>query len=184
MIICPVCEHQQAQGSECDVCGKRFVAANDAQVPVARMPELELTQIANPKLVAPAETVAELERTRLPSVPEVPAVPMPDLDLARAADLNVPVEPLMGMELHREAPPAEPATPAPTGAVTCRYCRNVQAAGLMCDRCGMRLPKYTASAEAAKTSSAEGAIVVHGCGAKTPSGARCTSCGTFVPLQE
>ena len=30
------------------------------------------------------------------------------------------------------------------GAVTCRYCRNVQSTGSLCERCGMKLPQIVA----------------------------------------
>lgn len=188
MIVCPVCEHQQAQGAECEVCGKSFGKVAAPAVPVAPMAELEGTRIqaAAAAVAAPVIAMPELEVTKLQSGPDLPVTPVPELDRARANALNVPVERMADMDLGRE--PENPAerTAAPTGPVTCRYCRNVQVDGLVCDRCGMRLPRYVPSANAAvaasTSASGEAPTIMHACGARTQVGARCTSCGVFVPL--
>lgn len=183
MIICPVCEHQQALGTECDVCGKQLAAPRQAQVPVDRMPDLELTPLVRPGIPVQQMPMPDLDRGRAPSVPELPGAPMPELDMGRASQVSVPVERIADLERHREDAGGDPATPAPIGAVTCRYCRNVQAEGAICDRCGMRLPRYVAAAAPVELGSPEDAPTVrHACGVKTRAGAPCESCGVFVPL--
>jgi hypothetical protein len=190
MVVCPVCEHPQASGIECEVCGKRFGAAPEAPVAIARIPELEATAVVASNAPAPPTApIPDLERTRANTTPEVPVVPIPDLVRTRLNTApEVPAAPMPGLESHAAAP-VGPRTAAPTGVVTCRYCRNVQAKGLLCERCGMRLPKVArpgGEADAAAAASAkkkdDPVIVRHECGVKTPAGDRCTSCGVFVPL--
>ena len=65
MIICPVCEHPQAQGDECDQCGKRLSAPRGPGVAaVAPLPDLELTPHAGGKAPVPVERVPEIAPTR------------------------------------------------------------------------------------------------------------------------
>ena len=188
MIVCPVCEHPQAQGFECDVCGKQLVPPRQIALAVAPLPELEQTQYADRAASVPVTALPDVELTRFDSsAPVPPAPPMPDLDLVRAEAIDVEVQPLPDLEGHRlvDLSPAE-RTPAPGGAVVCRYCRNVQAEGLMCDRCGMRLPRLpsTVEASAEQASVEERPIVLHACGGRTRAGGTCSSCGAFVPLSE
>ena len=97
MIVCPVCENQQAQGDTCDVCGKRLVAAGVVAVPVTPMAELEGTRQPTAGAVAvallpeleqtaqvkgadlPAQSLPELERTVLPGGPDAPVERVVDL---------------------------------------------------------------------------------------------------------
>jgi hypothetical protein len=141
--------------------------AAPAAVPVQPLGELERTQLARgPDL--PAQALPELERTQLPKAPNAPAPPVPDLDLGRAPDDGV-------------------RTAAPTGAATCRYCRNVQASGLVCDKCGMRLPKVIAPAAApakARGRDDEPVYVRCKCGVRTRAGEPCNSCAVMVPWPE
>ena len=197
MIVCPVCEHAQAHGSECDVCGKSFPRGIAREVPVERLPGLEVTRVdagettaGLPVRVAPVEG---LEHTPLKGGPDLPVVPIPELERAAdrsAASVPVPVMRLGELEVHREepTPPTErTAMPTPGAPITCRYCRNVQAQGLVCDRCGMRLVRYmndpstSASGPVARRRADEGTVVLHKCGVRTRVGAPCTSCGVFVP---
>jgi hypothetical protein len=58
VIVCPLCQSQQAQGVECDVCGRPFpesmvADAGHAAAPVEAVPGLETTQIAEPPSTAP-----------------------------------------------------------------------------------------------------------------------------------
>ena len=181
-MICPVCEHQQDFGVECEVCGRELGAfaglgappvATQAieglevtlaqplgEVPVERFAELEVTRFATGKEL-PAEAMQELERNGSDPVGTVAAERMPGIDEDRVADDGVRTE-------------------APTGPVTCRYCRNVQAEGLLCDRCGMRLPKVaevilegTIVGEAGE----EAQVRCKACGARGKAGHRCSECG-------
>lgn len=181
MIVCPVCEHQQAQGFECENCGKQLARpAVAAAAPVTPMLELEQTRVvaserlnvavqpladleqnqqtAGPDL--PAQLVAELETTALPKAAAVPTAPVPDLDTGRAVDDGQ-------------------RTAAPSGAVTCRYCRNVQASGTICDKCGMRLPKAPAP-RTQQAAAEDGWTICTDCGTRALIGRLCPSCGTRV----
>ncbi len=159
MLVCPLCEHPQAGGDLCEVCGKklsghaagtpaiptleglepvRFELALD--VPIGQLPGLEPTHHA--PVAAGLELVPDIERTRLEPV-VVGSDPVPGLE-----------------HTHLEPIPEEDA-PAPMPA--CRYCRTPAMPGeVLCSLCGMRLPVFQATA---------------GDVAEGPP-ARCPSCGT------
>lgn len=142
MIICPVCEHQQAQGDECDNCGKKLqVPKAAAAVAVPTLPELEQTQHLGGRVAVDAPVLAELDHTRQQAGPDLPPQVVQDMETTRAAPVDkITVEAVPELDTGR-APDDGVRTAAPTGAVMCRYCRNVQAEGMVCDRCGMRLPR-------------------------------------------
>lgn len=188
MITCPVCEHPQGQGFECEQCGKDLSgvlgALGPPPIPIAPIDGLEVTvpekvgEVATGRVeglevnavVAPnapggeGPAMPELERTGVPAVGEVPVAPLAEKAEDRAPDDGV-------------------RTAAPTGAVTCRYCRHVQADGAICERCGMRLPKLAvAAAVSAGRGSAEPVEArCRSCGVKGHAGARCTDCGRMIP---
>src|SRR5512140_1860079 len=88
MVVCPVCEHTQAAGAECELCGHRLHVSLDADQPVVTMEGLEST--LQPTAPAPPpEVVPGLELTGAAPV----ATPGED----RIADLeqtgNAPVDP-------------------------------------------------------------------------------------------
>jgi hypothetical protein len=180
MIVCPVCEHQQAPAAECAVCGKPLVVQAVPEPPPKRMTELEVTRFSAGAVRS--TPLAELESTRIAVGPALPAVPLPEIDLGRAPAGDVRVAPMGDLETGRFVDPSE-RTPFPAGAVTCRYCRNVQSEGMLCDRCGMRLPRYVAPAVESGAASAEDAPRVrHACGSMTRAGMLCSTCGVHVPL--
>ncbi len=168
MIICPVCEHQQAQGVECEVCGKRFTEAGTPAVAVTTLPELEQTQLAGGRAPVATAAIPDLEVTRQQSSPEVAVQRIQELDTGRAMQVGA-------------------KTAAPT-AVLCRYCRNVQASGAICDRCGMRLPKLRMESPEAK---APGELPEAGAWVQCPkchgharAGRACSDCGAHIPAAE
>ena len=175
MIVCPVCEHQQAQGAECDVCGKRLVAGvSEADLAVARVEGLEPTLQA--PVDAPAERVAELEPTRQESGGSAFAPdPTPDLEATGAAPVDVEVDPTPDVERITSETSGDAPTAVPVFA-TCRYCRTPAAPGeRICTRCGMRLPVVSEGAAAA---SAAAAVRLCSCGAPVRVGASlCPVCG-------
>lgn len=63
MRICPLCEHVQEQGDECENCGRPFAAS-------ASVPEF-------------VEPLPDLELTREPEVGEVRVLPLPQMDPGR-----------------------------------------------------------------------------------------------------
>jgi hypothetical protein len=186
MIICPVCEHQQAQGAECEVCGKKLTETVAVAVAVARMPDLEQTQLAGGRAPVQTAAIPDLELTRQQSTPEVYVQPVPELDTGRSAAAgNVVVAPVQDMDTGRAV--ADWArTAAPSGPVVCRYCRGVQETGAVCDRCGMRLPKVRQEhPEAASARAADGERArCRQCHTPGHAGRACVTCGTLVPAEE
>lgn len=180
MIVCPVCEHQQAQGNACDNCGKVLTVVKGAEeAPVTTLVELERTAIANPKLAVAAEAMPELELTKMKVGPDLPAQQLPELDRHQIASAGpVAVEAMPDMDRGREQDDGERTQLS--DQIVCRYCRNVQASGVLCDKCGMRLPKPAATAAAASKGKVDPdavVLVLCGCGAKAVAGRRCGSCG-------
>jgi hypothetical protein len=141
MIVCPVCEHPQATGSECEVCGKRFAPGALPVVPVAPMEGLEPTRQGAVELdpFSPGGRIAELEPTLAAPV-DAPEERTPGLDPTRAAPVDVDSEAMPGIERHQDAIPDDAPTALPIAPV-CRYCRTPAVPGeRLCSRCGMRLP--------------------------------------------
>lgn len=190
MVICPLCEHQQAFGFECDQCGKdltalaglgglgpppaqivpidgldQTVAERVGPVPTERVGDLEVTQFAD--VAVAVEAVSDLDTGRASQVGEVPVEPMIDLTLDRAVDDGV-------------------RTALPTGALRCRYCGHSQASGAACERCGQRLPAASTEAAPAQrraTGQVE-KVRCRSCGAPAVAGGRCGDCGREVPAGE
>jgi hypothetical protein len=185
MIICPVCEHPQAQGDECEQCGKRLARPRTVAAPVAPLPELELTPHVGGKAPVPVERVPELAATREAPVPAPAPERMPDLEPTASAPAgNVVDAPLLELDTGREADDGQ-RTVLAVGAVTCRYCRNVQAQGAVCETCGMRLPRVRPAAAAVSREEAEGAIArCPRCHVRGRVGRPCTDCGTVVRAAE
>ncbi len=185
MIVCPVCENPQAQGNVCDQCGKILVATKVPDLPPVSMPELEVTVHAGGRANVVSESMPELDVTRHRAGPDLPAQLVPDLDPSRTSVGEVAVQKMGEMDATRFED-AEPKTAAPVGAVTCRYCRNVQAEGLLCDKCGMRLPRVAAAPAALKLGGldAQGLMKCTACGVQTLPDRRCGACGVFAATPE
>lgn len=186
MVICPVCEHQQEFGFECDVCGKDLGGLNALGPPPVQAERIEGLEVTIPEKVGevPVERVGELEGTHHGKVEVAPDV-TPDLDLGRAPDVGaVQVERVADLTVDR-APDDGVRTALPTGAITCRYCRHVQATGNVCERCGMKLPRVAAAAAAPAPTARKGEPIkvrCKACGAPATAGERCTDCGNEVPF--
>lgn len=187
MIVCPVCEHQQAFGVECEICGKDLGDLGELGPPPAAVQAVEGLEVTIPDRVGevPVERVGELEaNAHVGGAMPVPVEVVPELDLGRAGEVGaVPVERMPDMQQDR-APDDGVRTALPTGAVTCRYCRNVQATGLICNNCGMRLPKAPTPQAAAATptqSFSRGDVRCKACGAPAIPGQRCSECGALAP---
>ncbi len=183
-----MCEHPQAQGTECEVCGKKLTAPAPVAVAVAPLPDLEGTQLAGGRAPVPVAAIPDLELTRQQAVQTGAVQPIQDMDTGRSvAAGNVVVAPVQDMDTGRAASDGY-RTAAPMGPVVCRYCRNVQETGAVCDRCGMRLPKARLAPTPVAT---QGALVPSGewtkctkCMTNTRAGRACVSCGTHVPAAD
>jgi hypothetical protein len=173
MIVCPVCEHPQPHGGECEVCGKRLGHGPSA-ADLALPPVDGLEPTGHPPSDAGAERLLDLEPTRHAAVRHVPDA-TPELEATRMAPVDVEVEPVPDVEPTGASPvPGDGPTAVPSSP-TCRYCRTAAAPGeRVCGRCGMRLPVYAARAEGA------GPVALHRCtcGAAVVHGTSlCPSCG-------
>ncbi|HSN13677.1 MAG TPA: hypothetical protein VLT61_03540 [Anaeromyxobacteraceae bacterium] len=182
MIVCPVCEHPQQSGAECEVCGKRFAAGSLPVPPVPPMEGLETTEYAPVDLGFDAGgTLPELEATLAPPV-DAPEERIPGVEPTRAAPVDVDAPPMADVERIQAELPGDGLTPLPL-APTCRYCRTPAVPGeRLCSRCGMRLPVI----DAALTSrTADGVQQCSNCGAMT-SRELCPACGnrlSSAPLE-
>jgi hypothetical protein len=184
MFVCPVCEHQQETEAECEVCGKPLGASRPLNPPIQPLPDLEVTRYSVGAVSAPA--LAEIERTQLGGGRPLPVVSisMPELERGRVSIGEVPVESLGDLDVGRFQDSSE-RTPAPVGAVSCRYCRHVQAKGILCEKCGMRLRAYATAPESSASGELrpeDAPVVRHACGAMTRAGTVCSSCGIHVAL--
>ncbi len=190
MVTCPVCEHQQASATECENCGKGLSGAARAkvEVPVQPVEGLEATFAAAVGEV-PVERLGELEVNAREATGPVSVERLAEVEPSRfEVAQEVPVERLPDMAEDR-VPDDGVRTALPQGPVTCRYCRNVQAEGILCEKCGMRLPKVAAPQPAVVA----GAIDPNAqkiwtrcrkCGAPAAVGHRCGDCGHEVPVPD
>jgi hypothetical protein len=171
MIVCPVCEHAQAEGAECDVCGRRLLHGPGAIPAVAPVEGLEPTMHAAAG-DAGLDPVDELEPTRLLSGPDAPPEVAPDVERTAVAPVDVAVEPVPDLEPTAAELPGDAPTAVPA-FVTCRYCRNPAMPGeRVCGHCGMRLPSFERAPDAAA-----GVQRICSCGAPLRSAGPCPLCG-------
>lgn len=141
MIVCPVCEHQQAAGSECEICGRHLAEGRGTDAPVAPLEGLELTTLAPAGAAAlPAPPVEGLEVTAFERAEEpLLAELVPGLEATRAEPVEVVVEATPDVERVQAGLPDDGPTLLPI-VLTCRYCRAEAGPGeRICGRCGMRL---------------------------------------------
>lgn len=187
MIVCPVCENQQAQGDACDVCGKAFgTAAAPQDLPAAPLAELEETRLEGGDAPVAVQALTDLEVTRQRGGPDLPAAPVPDLERTRLeAQSDTPILPLDELELGRAEDDGQ-RTEVPFGALVCRYCRHEQMVGAFCDNCGMRLPRFDAPVvEGLPTFGDEDVWgTCPKCGSRAKVGRACGSCGVVMQMPE
>jgi hypothetical protein len=176
MIVCPVCEHAQPSGTECEACGKRLLTGPAGIPAVAPLEGLEATALA--PVDADGEPVPGLDPTRHEPV-EVEALPAVELEPTHAAPVDVSGEMIPDVERTAQAGiPDDGPTQLPMDVV-CRYCRTPAEPGeRVCGRCGMRLPVYELVLEALVDDDGEpvGPQPCPSCGVPA-SGSRCPTCG-------
>ena len=149
MTTCPLCEHQQEVGDECQVCGHSLVARVEAEVLVGAIEGLEPTLLGEPGAVDEVEPLPGLEPTLQAGAGEVGADPVPDLEPTAAAPVEAAGQPVPDLEPTAAAPSGDAPTELPLFPV-CRYCRTPTGPGeRICGRCGMGLPIGTAPASPA-----------------------------------
>jgi hypothetical protein len=167
MLTCPVCEHTQAEGAECEVCGKKLLHGLAAIPQVPPVEGFEPTRHSD--VPAAADPFPDLEPTAQAAA-DAPEDPAPDLDRGRADPVDVAGEPVPGLERTADAIPDDPRTAVPA-IVSCRYCHTPASSGeRVCARCGMRLPVYAGAAD-------QGPVARRcGCGTAV-TGPLCPTCG-------
>jgi len=175
---CPVCE-SPVSGWACEVCGRQLGAPPPSAAPVAALEGLELTELPGlPAAGERFEAAPDVEPTLRAAVPEVRGDPVVGLEGTEPGGPDVAAGGLADIDLGREtvveAPTVVPA------AATCRYCRHVQASGLFCDRCGMRLPWPIPANDAASAAPVE-RVACPRCFERTPADhSRCGACGALL----
>jgi hypothetical protein len=177
MIVCPLCEHAQAEAGECEECGKRLSGVPGAAARVAPLEGLEPTgHAAAQSAEAPAvDGVDGLEATSHAPVGEVAPLPV-ETEPTRAAPVDVDGPALEGLEHTSSEIPGDGPTPLPV-FVTCRYCRTPALPDeRICGRCGMRLP--VAAGPRGDPAAEVGRVC--GCGALVRGGV-CPACGARPP---
>lgn len=187
-MICPVCEHQQAFGLECEVCGKVLGGLDGLGPPPVREERVEGLEATLSDAVGDVaiERMGDLELSRYADV-QVAVQAIPDVEPNRAADVgDVQVERIGDLTVDR-VPDDGQRTALPEGPLTCRYCRNVQAAGAMCERCGMKLPQVIIVPQiigGALLSAEDVKVRCRSCGAPATAGKKCSDCGHEVPYPD
>lgn len=173
MIVCPVCEHPQASGTECEVCGKRFAPGLLPVDAVAPMEGLEPTVLPGGDLdPGPLPTIPELEATAAAHV-EIVEDPTPGIEATRTAPVDVDAPLIPDIERIEQGIPGDLPTELPIAPV-CRYCRTPAVPGeRLCSRCGMKLPVIDVEVVPAGT---EGLHLCTNCGAMTTR-ELCPACG-------
>jgi hypothetical protein len=178
--VCPVCEHAQEVGFECEVCGKDLSGPLEGLGPppisIEAVPEFEVTTYA-PVGDVPTEGFGDLEANAFAKTADAPVNSTPDLETSALPPAGeVAVDRVPDISEDRVADDGQ-RTAALSGQVTCRYCKNVQPLGTVCDRCGMKLPTPLAT-------DLEKPVVAlvrcRACGAPGPVGERCKECGRVV----
>jgi hypothetical protein len=173
MIVCPVCEHHQEAGSECEVCGRHLVAGRGTDAPVVPLEGLEQTAFA--AIPTPAAgldaALADLEATRFEAADVLLVEVVPDVEPTRAEAVEVEVEATPDLERTLAEPLDDGASPILASAV-CRYCRTEAPPGeAYCGRCGMHLSTYQPPASSPSVPPA-----ICSCGAPVTR-SRCPACG-------
>ncbi len=174
MIVCPVCDHSQAEAGACALCGSPLAVESDLAAGPAPLEGLEPTGHA--AAWAPeASPVDGLEPTAHAPAGAVAPPPL-EIEQTRIAPLDVDAPALDGLERTAQQGPGDEPTPLPV-FVTCRYCRSPALPGeRICGQCGMRLPVAVGAGGAPASPGGR----VCGCGALVR-GRTCPSCGARPP---
>jgi predicted amidophosphoribosyltransferase len=180
MVVCPLCEHPQATGEDCEVCGKRLTGPGVVPLPVEALPGFEPT-VAAATGAAYADPMPGLEPTLMAPVDAV-ALPATEVEPTRMAPVNPPVEVVPGFE-PTEAEPIPGDAPAALPAVrVCRYCRTpAPPSDVICGGCGMKLPAFGPGPADVAASGEPAPVRCFSCATLNSGPERfCSGCGALV----
>lgn len=181
MITCPLCEHQQGFGLECEHCGKDLGTLDDLGPPPANAEPIEGLEVRDTVGTVSTEPLSQLERTVFEPV-EVSPDQTPEIEATAVEEVgDVVVEAVPDLSLDR-VQDTGPRTQLDQGTVTCRYCRQVQRPQALCAACGMSLPRRVEQIPQSSTRRPEDVMTrCRACGAPAKAGQRCGDCGHEVP---
>ncbi len=179
-MICPLCDHAQRDGFECEVCGRSLLSLEEPPVFVEMTADLQPTTIeeAAPKdYLFSTEEIPGFETTnQTPGAVEL-GPRLTDFEATANREdsaLVLAIEPIDDLEherFHDEAPRA-----AGVGAVTaCPNCGVAGPAGSHCDSCGAKLPPMPLIVGVAIGGAT---ALCRACGTQGQAGRRCVACGT------
>jgi hypothetical protein len=181
-MTCPVCE-APATSRVCEVCGHAFAPEERPSAPpLSSLPDLDIRQPGIGE--GPVLPLLDLEPTRFQPAAGQAILSEGDWERTGVEDIpDVIAGGLEELDTGRDVAPSE-RTPQSLGSVVCRYCRNVQTAGLMCDHCGMRLP-WSAKASGAVVPELDRDALVRcpSCGIRTYQRERCAGCGSRLTAE-
>jgi hypothetical protein len=157
MVRCPLCEHEQPSGEQCEVCGRRLASSAGAALEVPAIEGLEPTSHA--AVDADSEPIEAFEPNAIGALAIDGALPADPLALpvdGAPADppqawvertAQDPVAAPQAAALSDVEPTAHASPPPPPhdpfALAVCRYCRTPAAPGdVFCERCGMKLAIY------------------------------------------
>jgi hypothetical protein len=139
VIACPVCEHLQDAGAECEVCGRALATLGGVDQPVTALEGLEPTALASDRAGGEVAPLPDLEPTLQPAAGPVAALHLAELEPTRAPRVEATGEVVPDLEPTAAPPSGDGRTELPLFPV-CRYCRTPAGPGdRLCGRCGMRL---------------------------------------------
>ncbi|MGI5865013.1 MAG: hypothetical protein ACOX6T_23580 [Myxococcales bacterium] len=172
-----MCEHPQSQGTVCDVCGKVLVASQPINLVREVLPELETNTVPGADANAVIERLAEIDEYR---ASHVQIAPEPLAEMERTEHPAVvlgAVEPVQDFE--RTSYPDDGQRTAVSPVMRCRYCGHTQQTGMLCGRCGLRMPGAEAATQAPPEEAAT-TIACPDCGVIGKVNFRCMACGAFL----
>lgn len=173
MARCPLCEHEQALGDACDVCGRALRGAGVVPVTAQLLEGLEPTGHASAPAPAPG-LMPELAPTGVPAVLDVGGPREAWVEATLQEAVSVAVVPL---EVERTA--GDGARSPREALASCRYCGELVPGGeAFCLRCAMHVEARTSVLEAAPD-----LVRCRACGLPS-GGARCPACGERLPEGE
>jgi hypothetical protein len=175
-VVCPLCEHSQDAGDACERCGRELVAAWDPPVRVESLAGLESGRSA--PIPEKTEALQALEVTIHAPAPDASVFSLQGAETTQFAPAgSVVSQPVQGFDRGREFLPSTPFEAE--AALTCSACGKVQR-GMICESCGMRLPRYRPKDEEPDKL----LVLCHNCNVRNPAGERCEGCGMLLPSPE